>query len=76
MPQYVRIVGSSDISRNHVRIEVTGGVVVVSDLHSRNGTDIVMPGRPPQRLRAGEPTAVMPGTVVDLGSGIAFTVRR
>ncbi|KAB1650484.1 FHA domain-containing protein [Pseudoclavibacter endophyticus] len=75
-PQLVTIDGVKDISRNHVRIELSGGVTVVTDLHSRNGTEVVMPGRPRQRLRPGEPTAVVPGTVIDLGSGIAFTVRR
>ena len=75
-PHHVTLSGATDISRNHVLLTVEGGVIVVTDLHSRNGTDVVMPGRGPQRLRAGEPTAVMPGTVVDLGSGISLTVRN
>ncbi|MGO2751523.1 MAG: FHA domain-containing protein [Pseudoclavibacter sp.] len=75
-PHHVTLSGATDISRNHVLLTVEGGVIVVTDLHSRNGTDVVMPGRGPQRLRAGEPTAVMPGTVVDLGSGIYLTVRN
>ncbi|WP_258068021.1 FHA domain-containing protein [Pseudoclavibacter sp. RFBB5] len=75
-PQHVKLTGATDISRNHVLMSVEGGVIVVTDLHSRNGTDVVMPGRGPQRLRAGEPTAVMPNTVIDLGSGIFLTVRN
>lgn len=75
-PHHVTLTGATDISRNHVLLTVEGGVIVVTDLHSRNGTDVVMPGRGPQRLRAGEPTAVMPGTVVDLGSGVFLTVRN
>lgn len=63
-----------DISRSHTTIAVEGDTVVVTDLHSRNGTMIVLPGKPPQKLRSGEPTAVIAGTVVDLGSGVTLTV--
>lgn len=63
-----------DISRSHTTIAVEGDTVVVTDLHSRNGTMIVLPGKQPQKLRSGEPTAVIAGTVVDLGSGVTLTV--
>lgn len=63
-----------DISRSHVAISVEGDTVVVTDLHSRNGTLVVLPGKSPQKLRAGEPTTVVAGTVVDLGSGATVTV--
>ena len=77
LPRLVTITGpDQDISRNHVRVSVEGGTVVVTDLHSRNGTMIILPGRPPQQLRAGEPTAVIPGTVVDLGAEVTFSVRE
>ena len=66
--------GDQDISRSHVRFALEGDTVVVTDLHSVNGTSVVMPGRDPQRLRAGEPAAVIPGTVVDLGGGVTLTV--
>jgi hypothetical protein len=73
----VTITGSDqDISRNHLQVTVEGGTMVVTDLHSRNGTQIVLPGRAPQQLRAGEPTAVIVGTMVDLGAGVTFTVRE
>jgi hypothetical protein len=65
-----------DISRSHVQFAIEGDTVVVTDLHSRNGTMIVLPGKSPQKLRAGEPTSVIPGTVVDLGSGVTLTVRQ
>ncbi|QNE34532.1 FHA domain-containing protein [Leifsonia shinshuensis] len=64
-----------DISRSHVAVAVEGDTVVVTDLHSRNGTLIVLPGKSPQKLRAGEPTTVVAGTVVDLGSGATLTVE-
>lgn len=75
IPRLITIAGSDqDISRNHVQIAVEGGTVVVTDLHSKNGTSIVLPGKGPQKLRAGEPASVIVGTVVDLGGGITLTV--
>jgi pSer/pThr/pTyr-binding forkhead associated (FHA) protein len=75
IPKLITITGNDqDISRNHVQFAVEGGTVVVTDLHSKNGTSIVLPGKDPQKLRAGEPTAVIVGTVIDLGSGITLTV--
>ena len=75
IPKFITIPGNDqDISRNHVQVAVEGGTVVVTDLHSKNGTSIVMPGKDAQKLRPGEPTAVLVGTVVDLGGGITLTV--
>ena len=68
--------GDQDISRNHAQISVEGGTAVVTDLHSKNGTAIILPGKDSQRLRAGEPTAVIPGTVIDLGGGITLTLEE
>ncbi|GAA1814022.1 FHA domain-containing protein [Agromyces neolithicus] len=66
--------GDPDISRSHVRMALEGGTVVITDLHSRNGTLVVAPGMPPVKLRAGEPTPVLIGTVVDLGGGCTLQV--
>ncbi|MGV8851669.1 MAG: FHA domain-containing protein [Rhodoglobus sp.] len=74
LPRLVTIPGDKDISRNHVQIIVEGGTAVVTDLHSRNGTHVALPGRPSQRLRAGEPTAVIVGTIIDLGGDVTLTV--
>lgn len=68
--------GDQDISRSHVRIALEGGTVVVTDLHSRNGTSIVLPSGETQKLRAGEPTPVIVGTVVDLGGGVELRVEE
>jgi hypothetical protein len=57
-----------------VQFAVEGGTVVVTDLHSRNGTTITLPGKTPQLLRQGESTSVLVGTVVDLGGGVTITV--
>lgn len=72
----VRIEGDGDISRNHARVAVEGGTVVVTDLGSRNGTIVRVPGRAAQKLRAGEPTPVLVGTVIDFGGGIELSVRE
>src|SRR5690606_2932561 len=68
-------VASKDVSRTHVQAEVSGEAVVVTDLHSSNGTMIVLPGQAPQRLRAGEPATIIPGTVIDLGDGVTFALE-
>ncbi|MET0974506.1 MAG: FHA domain-containing protein [Leifsonia sp.] len=63
-----------DISRNHVQVSLEGDTVVVTDLDSRNGTVVAYPGKAPQKLRAGESTTVLVGTVIDLGGGITLEV--
>lgn len=68
--------GDQDISRSHVRIALEGDTVVVTDLHSRNGTSVVFPGGETQKLRAGEPTPVIVGTVVDLGGGVELRIEE
>ncbi len=77
IPRLLTVGGADqDISRNHAQFALEGGTVVVTDLHSRNGTLITLPGKEPQKLRAGEPTSVLVGTVVDLGGGITLTVEE
>jgi hypothetical protein len=76
-PRLVTIAADDkDVSRTHARIEVAGGAVVVTDLDSKNGTSVTLPGTAPRKLRAGEPAVVLPGTVVDLGGGVTMTVRE
>lgn len=65
---------NQDISRTHVQLAVEGGTVVVTDLHSKNGTLVRMPGKPPLQLRAGEPSVVIVGSTIDLGDGAVLTV--
>jgi len=76
IPTRVLRFADGDISRNHARIAVEGGTVVVTDLGSRNGTVVRIPGRAAQKLRGHEPTPVLPGTVIDFGGGIELTVRE
>lgn len=67
---------NNDISRSHAQIGVEGDTVVVTDLHSMNGTLVTLPGKNPQRLREGEPTTVVVGTIIDLGDGATLTVKE
>ncbi|SFN93358.1 FHA domain-containing protein [Mycetocola miduiensis] len=75
LPHLVTLVGD-DISRSHLRVAVEGDTVVVTDLHSSNGTHIIAPGKLPQLLRAGEPTPVITGTTIDLGSDVLLHVTE
>jgi hypothetical protein len=65
---------NQELSRTHAEVRVEGGTVVVTDLHSKNGTLVTLPGKTPQKLREGEPTAVITGAVIDLGDGAVFVV--
>jgi len=77
LPRLVTVSGGDqDISRSHVRFALEGGTVVVTDLHSRNGTTIVLPGGEKQKLRGGEPTPIIIGTSVDLGGGIELSIEE
>ncbi|AYF98510.1 FHA domain-containing protein [Protaetiibacter intestinalis] len=77
LPRLVTVTGGDqDISRSHVRLALEGGTVVVTDLHSRNGTTIVLPNGETQKLRGGEPTPVIVGTVVDLGGGVELRLEE
>ena len=73
-PRLLTVADDPDISRTHVRVAVEGDAVVVTDLGSKNGTLITLPGVAPRKLRASEPTVVLPGTLIDLGGGTTFTV--
>jgi hypothetical protein len=72
----LRLEGDGDISRNHARVALEGDTVVVTDLGSRNGTIVRIPGRPAQKLRDGEPTPVLVGTVIDFGGGVELSIRE
>lgn len=54
------------VSRTHLRLELDGWLVLATDLGSRGGTTLRAPGRPPERIRPGEPYVWEPGQVLDL----------
>ncbi|WP_353988144.1 FHA domain-containing protein [Ruicaihuangia caeni] len=74
LPTLLALSGEPDVSRNHARFDVEGDTVLVTDLHSRNGTAVTLPGKAPQLIRKGEPTPVVTGAVIDFGGGTTITV--
>ena len=65
-----------DISRTHAEVRADGDDVLVTDLHSTNGTLVTRPGDSARQLAPGEATVIGQGEVVDLGDGVTFTVER
>jgi len=65
-----------EVSQSHVAVRSQGGVVLVTDLFSTNGTRIKGPAHPPYRLRDGEEVPVSAGTVIELGDGVRLVVAR
>jgi pSer/pThr/pTyr-binding forkhead associated (FHA) protein len=58
-----------EVSGAHVDVRQQGGIVVVTDLRSTNGTRVTEPGRVPVVLRQGESLVARAGTIVDVGDG-------
>ena len=63
-----------DISRTHLEVAPEGWSVVVTDLHSTNGTILVRPDAERSPLPAGESVPVQLGSVVELGDGISVLI--
>ncbi|WP_066039054.1 FHA domain-containing protein [Herbiconiux solani] len=57
------------VSGTHVEIARSGRTVVVTDLRSSNGTTVVLPGRPPIRLRQGDSVVATGAAIVEIGDG-------
>lgn len=56
----------NDLSRNHLRVNLDGWHVLVTDLGSTNGTVVELPGEQPERIHPQRPTMITPGTRVTL----------
>lgn len=67
---------NGEVSASHVSVAQSGRVVVVTDLHSTNGTLLSVPGSATQRLRGGESVVVAIGSTLDLGDGIRVEILR
>jgi hypothetical protein len=64
-----------DISRTHVEVVPEGWQIVVTDLHSTNGTVLIHPnGVDRQQLTPGEPVPVELGSVVELGDEVSVLI--
>jgi len=64
-----------DVSRTHLELRVEGWTLLVTDLHSANGTTVSSPGRPVVRLRPGEPHLVDVGTDIHLADEVALRLE-
>jgi len=58
------------VSASHLSIRQLGSSLVVTDLHTTNGSMVTAPGSPARRMRQGESVVVTAGTQVDIGDGI------
>ena len=73
VPATIKIEGTQALSRSHAIIRLEGWQVMVEDLDSANGTTVTLEGRPPRRLRVGEPILVDHGALIDLGGEVTGT---
>lgn len=66
---------SSDISRSHLIVTPRDWSVIVTDLHSTNGTTVMPVGEQPFILANGDSVQVDLGTVLDLGDGVSLRIE-
>ncbi len=73
-PNLVRLPDpEKDVSGQHLEVSLDYWNVVVRDLGSTNGTEVILPGEMPVALRTNEPVIIEPGTRVVLAGTISFT---
>jgi hypothetical protein len=70
IPRELKLDVGDGLSRSHALVHLEGWQVRIEDLGSTNHTTVTLPGRPPQRLREGQPVLVVDGTVIDLGGEV------
>ncbi len=76
-PELVRVKDpTNDVSNRHLQIRVGQWQVIVRDLGSTNGTDVVRPGWAPMSLGPGQETAIEPGTRVILAGKVTLTFTQ
>lgn len=72
-PHLVQVVDPSrDVSGQHLEISLDFWNVVVRDLGSTNGTEVVLPGAMPVTLRAHQPMILEPGSKVVMAGSVSF----
>jgi pSer/pThr/pTyr-binding forkhead associated (FHA) protein len=73
-PNLVRLPDpEKDVSGQHLEVTLDYWNVLVRDLGSTNGTEVILPGAMPVALRANDPVIIEPGTRVVLAGTISFT---
>jgi hypothetical protein len=72
-PNLVRLSDpGKDISSQHLEVTLDYWHVLVTDLGSTNGTEVILPGQMPITLRANDPMTIEPGTRVVLAGVFDF----
>lgn len=62
-----------DVSGQHLEVALDYWNVMVRDLGSTNGTEVILPGELPVALRANDPVMIEPGTRVVMAGTVSFT---
>lgn len=72
-PNLVRLSDpDKDVSGQHLEVSLDYWNVMVCDLGSTNGTEVILPGAMPVVLRPNEPVIIEPGTRVVMAGSISF----
>lgn len=72
-PNLVRLADpGKDISGQHLEVVLDYWHVLVTDLGSTNGTEVILPGQAPIQLRPDDPLTIEPGTRVVLAGIFDF----
>lgn len=64
---------NKDVSGQHLEVALDYWNVLVRDLGSTNGTEVILPGEMPVALRANDPVMIEPGSRVVLAGTVSFT---
>ncbi len=73
-PELVKVADpTKDVSNRHLQIRVHQWRVLVRDLGSTNGTEIIRPGQPPMALVAGHEIPIEPGCRIVLGGAVTLS---
>lgn len=72
-PNLVQVVDPGrDVSGQHLEVALDFWNVVVRDLGSTNGTEVVLPGEMPVSLRPHQPMIIEPGSKVVMAGAVSF----
>lgn len=72
-PNLVRLSDpDKDVSGQHLEVSLDYWNVLVCDLGSTNGTEVILPGEMPVVLRPNDPVIIEPGTRVVMAGSISF----
>jgi hypothetical protein len=74
-PRLVGLSEQHDVSRTHVVIELSGWTAMVTDQDSMNGTEVQLPGKPPEQLRPHAPMAIVVGTKIVLANEVTLKLE-